>query len=133
MVNKSSVAIVVNKAGEFLLQKKTLDYKWFSGGWSLFGGGIKDGETPLEAIKRELKEELGICFEKIKFFKKNSFEIGNNSFENEVFLVNFNGRISEIILNEGAGFAFFSKEELNSLNIFPGIRKILTEYIQNCH
>ncbi len=72
-------------------------------------------------------------FEKIKFFKKNSFGIGNNSFENEVFLVNFNGRISEIILNEGAGFAFFSKEELNSLNIFPGIRKILTEYIQNCH
>jgi 8-oxo-dGTP pyrophosphatase MutT (NUDIX family) len=28
--------------------------------WALSGGGIKKGETPEEAVKREVKEELGL-------------------------------------------------------------------------
>jgi len=36
------------------------------GQWSLFGGKIESGETPLEAIKRELFEELSIRLNEIK-------------------------------------------------------------------
>lgn len=34
-------------------------YGDFKGGWEFPGGKIEQGETPSEAIKREIKEELG--------------------------------------------------------------------------
>ena len=37
------------------------------GQWSFFGGKINPGETPLEAIKRELFEELSIRPEELRF------------------------------------------------------------------
>lgn len=37
--------------------------------WDLFGGYIEDGETPEVALKREIKEELGIVLKDFKFFK----------------------------------------------------------------
>ena len=62
---------VIKQNGKYLLQlrdnKRNLPN---SNKWGTFGGGIKPSETPLEAIKRELKEELNL--EKINtklFFK----------------------------------------------------------------
>src|SRR3989338_2008483 len=35
--------------------------------WQLPGGGVEDGETPDEAIKRELQEEIGIIPSSLRF------------------------------------------------------------------
>lgn len=48
-------AIVVRNKSEILLVKHT-----YRDGWHTPGGGIESGETPLEAISRELFEEVGI-------------------------------------------------------------------------
>lgn len=34
--------------------------------WSLIGGGIEEGEEPIEALEREVKEEIGIELYNIK-------------------------------------------------------------------
>ena len=49
-------ALVINKNNEILLVKHT-----YSSGWYLPGGGVDRGESYHAAIKRELKEEVGIC------------------------------------------------------------------------
>ena len=46
------------KSGEFLLQHRTDDAPRNPGFWSIFGGGIEEGESPFEAVIREIKEEL---------------------------------------------------------------------------
>lgn len=48
---------IENDKGEFLIQKTS---KEKGGLFSTTGGHVDSGETPLETIKREVKEELGI-------------------------------------------------------------------------
>ena len=48
-------AHVLNPEGKVLLVRHT-----YTAGWYLPGGGVNRGETPREAIARELREETGI-------------------------------------------------------------------------
>lgn len=129
MVTKTAVAIIVNLKGEFLLQKKTMNYV-HSGKWGFFGGGIKSNESAEEAIRRELFEELGIKFNNFKLFSKGKHMINEYKYEEIVFILKFDKNIGEIRLGEGAGFAFFNKDELNSIDIFSKARKIIEKYIK---
>ena len=55
-----SVIFIENDKGEFLMQKTS---KEKGGEYSSTGGHVDSGETPLKAIKREVKEELGISID----------------------------------------------------------------------
>lgn len=52
-----SVIFIENNNGEFLIQKTSQEK---GGEFSSTGGHVDSGETPLVAIKREVKEEIGI-------------------------------------------------------------------------
>lgn len=49
------VTLVIYKEGKILLQKRA-----DNGTWAIHGGGIEPGEKYLEALQREIKEELNI-------------------------------------------------------------------------
>ena len=55
-----SIIFIENNKNEFLIQK-TSHIK--GGEYSTTGGHVNSGETPLEAIKREVSEEIGIDIE----------------------------------------------------------------------
>jgi 8-oxo-dGTP pyrophosphatase MutT (NUDIX family) len=48
--------------GKYLLVRPIIVLPW---GFSLVGGGIHDGETPENALRREMQEEVGILNENI--------------------------------------------------------------------
>lgn len=65
------VGVVQNKAGEYLLCKKPVGEGIYPGQWALPGGGIDEGETMEQALKREMMEEVGLQIDEIKplFFR----------------------------------------------------------------
>ena len=51
---------IINDKGEVLLQKRSKNKKRNPNMWSKTGGHVLTDEKPIDALKRELKEELGI-------------------------------------------------------------------------
>jgi len=65
------VGIIQNSRDEYLICKKPVTRGVFPGQWALPGGGIEAGERMIDALRREIREEVGIEIEAIEpmFFK----------------------------------------------------------------
>lgn len=59
-------AFIINNKGEILLTKRSKKTRNEQGKWEAPGGAVKFNETREKAIKREIKEELGIDIKIIK-------------------------------------------------------------------
>jgi len=63
-------AVVFNQNGEVLLLK----HRFRPGsGWGLPGGFIEKAEQPIDAMRRELREEIGLEVEDVELFAVRSF------------------------------------------------------------
>ncbi len=76
---------VLNHKGEILLQRRALTKKEKPGIWSKTGGHVSAGETVIDAIKREIKEEIGLSLEDEDLFFMKKFKCTNPNF----FLYNY--------------------------------------------
>lgn len=57
------VAVIINSKNEILITKRSATKKKEPLKWELTGGGVKAGETSLQGILRETREEIGMEFE----------------------------------------------------------------------
>lgn len=54
------VAAAIVRNGAVLLCHRHPDREWYPNVWDVPGGHIDDGESPMDALVREIREELGI-------------------------------------------------------------------------
>ena len=63
-------AVIFNDAGQVLLLK----HRFRAGsGWGIPGGFLEAGEHPEQALRRELREEVGLELEQVEIFTARSF------------------------------------------------------------
>jgi len=75
------VGIVLN-GNKFLVERRRLDEKVDPGIVCLPGGHVKANESKEEALKRELREELGIEAKRFQFICKNFYIASNDERQN---------------------------------------------------
>ena len=96
--------------------------------WQIPGGGWEFDESLEEALKREIKEELGIELKEYKFLPKIYEERRENA--HLIFFVFYAPfpKGQKIILNEEADkYAWFTYEEIKKLKYLPLTDKIVQQ------
>jgi mutator protein MutT len=68
--------LLIAKDKKFLLLKRTDNGHKFSGYWGLPGGSVEKDETPLDAVIREVKEEIGLDIPNVKLLNTYKYPHG---------------------------------------------------------
>jgi 8-oxo-dGTP diphosphatase len=131
---KEIAAIILeNDMGEFLLALRD-NKSWipFPNHWDLIGGHVEDGETPEEALVREVKEELDIDLREYTFWKKYECLTGD-AYENikYIYTGKINIPIEEVTLLEGQRPQYFTRHEIPNVKFANIIGTIVIDYINH--
>ena len=106
-----------NKKGEPIIFATQRGYGDFKGGWEFPGGKIEEGETPQEALQREIMEELnteikvGELVDTIEYDYP-TFHLSLDCFWAEVIS-------GDLVLKEHEAAKWLTKEELDSVEWLP--------------
>jgi 8-oxo-dGTP diphosphatase len=132
-VKEIAAIILENDMGElFLALRDNKPGIPFPNHWDLIGGHVEKGETPEEALIREVKEELDIDLIEYTFYKKYECLEGD-AYPNIKYIYKgkINIPIEEITLLEGERAQYFSREEILNLSFANIIKSIILEYIND--
>jgi 8-oxo-dGTP diphosphatase len=95
--------------------------------WDLPGGHVEEGETPLECICREMKEEMGLELEGIEPFSVVPFDDRTEY----VFWKKMNLAVDSIRLTEGQRLRWFNRDEVERTPLAYGFNRILTAFFSD--
>jgi len=106
------MVVIKNSNGEFLMQKR-VESK--GGDWGVTGGHPKSGETPIEGIITEVKEELGLDFSKENFIEYDSGCDGKDCYK--MYFVTKDININDITIQqeELSEVRWFTMDELKGM------------------
>ena len=106
------MTVIRNSKGEFLMQKRTPSK---GGDWGVTGGHPKSGETPIEGMITEVKEELGLDFKENDFIEYDSGCDGTDCYK--MYYVTKDIDISDITIQkeELTEVRWFTMEELKNM------------------
>ncbi len=113
----AAVIKAIDENGEPIIFATQRGYGEFIGGWEFPGGKIEEGETPQEALKREILEELdtensvGELIETIEYDYP-TFHLSMDCFWCEIV----NG---DLVLKEHEAAKWLKREELGSVDWLP--------------
>lgn len=106
--------------------------------WGLVGGGVKRKETPLQAITREIHEELGLNIPKENIRKLGVYDepkriaaYRDGSIWKMVIVAYYLELSSEPVLKiskESRDLRFFTREELKNINVVVTHKDIVEEW-----
>jgi len=92
--------ILTNDNGEVLLVQRPLHKKIAPGAYHIPGGHVEFGETPEEAIIREIWEEFGLNIVPGEVLRTFSYIIDNSHTIGITFVLSVNGSIDDIKFNK---------------------------------
>lgn len=131
---KATIIILYDSEKSFLLQHRSKNAKLLPGYWAFFGGGIKEGETREEAVRREALEEINCKVKAPQLVHEQYFREGDTKGYLYVYVEAFNEDKKRLKLQEGQAWGWFKEFELANLKMCDRDRqiiKIISRYLKN--
>lgn len=98
----------------------------FGGLWGLFGGWLEPGETPQQAVLREVMEELTIALDPARLVYLGVYWMHVVRARDFIFRYPITDELDHARLNEGEAFLLMSRPELRSVPMVPHHLDLLT-------
>lgn len=131
---KVSLIILYDSEKRFLLQHRTKDAMLLPGHWAFFGGGLKEGEAPDEAVKREGYEELGYIIKAPRLILEKDFIERGIKGHLYIYIEPFSGDKSILKLQEGQDWGWYNESEVMALKMLDRDKntiKFISNYLKN--
>ena len=118
-------AIILLEDGRFVLQHRDdIPGIWYPNHWGCFGGALNNGESAMEALKREIYEEIRFIVKEATYFVGLNFDLtqlGLKRYYRNYYLVSMTVQeYAGLELHEGQGIdAFPSDIILSQLRVTP--------------
>ncbi|MGI6005866.1 MAG: 8-oxo-dGTP diphosphatase MutT [Ruminococcus sp.] len=128
---KVVAAIIINNNRVFATQR---GYGEFKDGWEFPGGKIEPGETPQEALVREIKEELDAEIEVKDYLETVEYDYPEFHLSMDCFFCRI--KSGEIVLKEHEAAKWLTAETLDSVDWLPadkGLIKEIKSYMGKFH
>lgn len=133
--SEAAAALIVTPDARYLMQHR--DEKpgiFFPGWWGCFGGALEPGESPADAIRRELDEELGHRVDEVEHFASLGLDFSFAGFgvlPRHFFTVRIDeGAVGRMHLAEGQGLALIPGAELLSMpRIIPYDATVIWQHL----
>lgn len=121
--------IIKNGSNETLFLRRSKKNKHYQGYWQLPEGKIKKNEKDMEAMNRELKEEVGSVPDELVFDKVLNTNMVVSGVEIVVTRIIFKAKLmQQIILSEDHDlWRWMSMEECLKGKMVPGTKEVLEE------
>jgi 8-oxo-dGTP pyrophosphatase MutT (NUDIX family) len=119
----AAAAIIIDADGRYLMQlRDAAPQIFYPGHWGCFGGAVDFGEDPLQALRRELAEELELEAQpsQVSLFTRFDFDFSPLG-KRKVYRIYYDVRIDRaqqlrLRLHEGQAMDCFSGPEILSLH-----------------
>lgn len=115
------VAAIIKEADKIFATQR--GYGEFKDGWEFPGGKIEPGETPEEALVREIKEELDAEIEVIKKLTDVEYQYPTFHLSMECFWAEVVS--GKLILKEHEAARWLGKDELDSVDWLPADKGLI--------
>ncbi|OGK11254.1 hypothetical protein A2954_06020 [Candidatus Roizmanbacteria bacterium RIFCSPLOWO2_01_FULL_37_12] len=116
-------AFIVDEKKRILIVKKSLNEQIDAGMWVVPGGKVHQNEHVTAALKREVKEEVGLSVVSYQWIGEDVFKISNKYFHGAHFLCKVKSTIKIILEKNLKDFKWITKKEVNNYQIPRGIKK----------
>lgn len=113
-------AIIIDNKKVFATQR---GYGEFKDGWEFPGGKIDIGETPEEALIREIKEELDTKVEVLELLDTVEYDYPNFHLSMDCFICKI--KTGDLVLKEHEAATWLTKDNLYSVEWLPADQELI--------
>jgi len=115
---KGAAVVIFDAEGQVLVLLRPDNVNWAPGKWALPGGHIEEGEKPIDAAVREVKEETTLVIsDPTEFYMSSNGEV--------VYFATRDYRGEVKIDFEHEDFAWAYPEDLTNYDIAPGVQDVV--------